>query len=581
MNDFMAQLLDPLSPMLEQFHFLRPLWLLVLVPALAMLLVFAWRDDVRRRWQGTIAPHLLDALVVDRRRRWSIQPVHLTVAMLALGAVAMAGPTWRQELPPFLEEKAPLAIAIDLGRSMDAIDVSPTRLERAKLKVKALLDRRDGARTALYAYAGSTHLVMPLTDDSKLLQTFVDALQTRIMPAQGKDTALALKTISDALAKEDTPGTILFITDGVEPSAIAAFKAQAEGDGALPVVLGVGTTQGGPVRQVAADGSSAGGGFAQGPGGQRLFARLDMAALNRLKSEADIPLATLTPDSDDDVRWVQRHVQSHLAQKQAETHARWKDEGWWLCIPIALLSALWFRKGWTVRWAAGVLLAWGLTAQPIDSMAAEPAASAASAAVSASPTQGLKQWWMDLWLTRDQQGRLAFDRGDYASAAAQFDDPMWRGIALYRAGRYRDAVQSFALVDSAESNFNQGNALAHQGQFVAAVQRYSQALVQRPNWPEATANLALVKGLIPPDKKDDDDDDDQENKPNKGDEIKFDGKDEKGKQQTLVATRQSADTWMRAIQTSPTDLLARQFQLQHQQPKAAPASPTAPAAARK
>jgi Ca-activated chloride channel family protein len=87
--------------------------------------------------------------------------------------------------------------------------------------------------------------------------------------------------------------------------------------------------------------------------------------------------------------------------------------------------------------------------------------------------------------------------------------------------------------------------------------------------------------LIPPDKKDDDDDDDQENKPNKGDEIKFDGKDEKGKQQTLVATRQSADTWMRAIQTSPTDLLARQFQLQHQQPKAAPASPTAPAAARK
>lgn len=566
MDDFLALAIEPF---IAQFHFLRPLWLLVLLPTLALLLVFAWRDDVRRRWQGTIAAHLLDALVVERRRSLRIQPVHLTVAMLALGAVALAGPTWRQELPPFLEEKAPLAIAIDLGRTMDAIDVSPTRLERAKLKVKALLDRRDGARTALYAYAGSTHLVMPLTDDTKLLQTFVDSLQTRIMPVQGKDTALALKTISTALDKEDTPGTMLFITDGVETSAMAAFKVQTSGNGALPVVLGVGTTQGGPVRQ-GADGK----GFVEDASGQRLFARLDTAALNRLKSEADVPLATITPDSDDDVRWVQRHVQSHLAQKQAETHARWKDEGWWLCIPIALLSALWFRKGWTVRWASAVLLALGLGAHQPEAAAAEPTpAPTVAAPLSVEPS--VRQWFIDLWLTRDQQGRLAFGKGRYAEAAALFDDPMWRGVAAYRAGRYNDAVQSFALVDSPESNFNQGNALALQGHFAPAVQRYKQALKQRPHWTEAEANMALVQALIPPDKKDKDDDDDQEQQPNKGDQIKFDGKDDKGKQQMLVATRQSADTWMRAIQTSPTDLLARQFLLQTQKDKRAP--PAAPA----
>ncbi len=536
---------------LTQFHFLRLWWLAVLLPAALLLLAFNWRDDVRRRWQGTIAPHLLDALVVEQSRGWRLQPLHLTVAMLVLGAVALAGPAWRRELPPFLEDKAPLAVAIDLGRTMDAIDVSPTRLERAKLKLKALLERREGARTALYAYAGSTHLVLPLTEDAKLLETFVDALQTRIMPIQGKDTALALKTIAATLDKEDVPGTILFMTDGVEPAAIAAFKAQVDGDGALPVVLGIGTAQGGPVRDEH--------GFVEDAGGQRLFARLDVAALDRLKRETDVPLATVTPDSDDDIRWVQRHVQSHLAQKQAETHARWKDEGWWLCIPIALLSALWFRKGWTIRWAAALLLALGLAGPQRETWAAEPAPPA---------TETIGRRFVDLWLTRDQQGRMAFQRGNYAEAAALFDDPMWRGIAFYRAGRYDDAVQSFARIDSPESDFNQGNALAQHGEFEPAAQRYEQALKRRPKWPAAEANLALVRKLIPPDEKQDPD---QELQPAAGDKFQFDRKGGGAQMQSTVSTEQSTEMWMRAIQTSPTDLLAREFELQNER-RAAPAT---------
>ncbi|MBB3179248.1 VWA domain-containing protein [Variovorax sp. Sphag1AA] len=540
---------------LAQFHFLRPVWLWVLVPTAALWWLMGWRGDVRRRWQGTIAPHLLDALVVRRQAGQVIRPVHLTVAILAIGALAMAGPTWEQERPPFLEDKAPLAVAIDLGREMDAIDVSPTRLERAKLKLKALLARRDGARTAIYAYAGSTHLVLPLTEDAKLLQTFVDALETRIMPVKGKNTVLALKTIDADLAKEETPGTILFLTDGVEPAAFAAFKAQVDSGRALPVVLGIGTAQGGPLRE--------GDGFVE-EGGQRVFARLDVAALKRLQSDADVPVATVTLDGDDDVRWVQRHVQAHLAQKQAETHARWKDQGWWLCIPLAVLGALWFRKGWTIRWAAAVLVALVMSAPPHDALAAdaEPA-----------PTDTSKHF-IDWWLTRDQQGRLAFQQGRYADAAARFEDPMWRGIALYRAGRYGEAVQSFALVDSAESDFNQGNALALQGRFAPAVTRYQEALKRRPDWAEAKANLEKVRKMIPPNE--DEQQQDEELKPNKGDQIKEDKKDKGGEMQVMMASEQSTETWMRAIQTSPTELLARKFALQRERPPSPPSTGKGP-----
>ena len=164
--------------MIADFHFLRPEWLWGFVGAAILFWVVSRREDVRARWGSIISPHLLDHLIVDRREHRRLRPVHLTAALMALGSIAAAGPTFERERPPFLQDKAPLAIAIDLSRTMDAIDVSPTRLERAKLKVRDLLALRPGARTAIFAYAGSAHLVLPLTDDSNLIETYVDSLAT-------------------------------------------------------------------------------------------------------------------------------------------------------------------------------------------------------------------------------------------------------------------------------------------------------------------------------------------------------------------------------------------------------------------
>ncbi|GLC92097.1 membrane protein [Cupriavidus sp. TA19] len=548
--------MQPLADSLVHFHFLRPAWLLVLLPAVLLVWLVRRRGDVRRRWRQAIAPHLLDALMLGERRHLALRPVHLTALLLALGAIALAGPAWRQERPPFLDDKAPLAIAIDLSRTMDAVDVTPTRLERAKLKVKALLARRDGGRTAIYAYAGSTHLVLPLTDDNELLQTFVDALQTRIMPAPGRDMALALRTIDKDLAREPVPGTILFITDAVEPAASAAFRAQAAGGRSQPVVLAIGTEQGGPLR-------NAEGGFVE-QDGARMFARLDVAALRRFGDDSGVPVATFTPGSDDDVAWVQRHVQAHLERMQATDRTRWQDEGWWLTLPIAVLAALWFRKGWTVRWIASLLVAVALAAPP--GVQAQPA----------QPSDSTRPWrFADLWLTHDQQGRRAFGQGDFARAAVLFDDPMWRGIAQYRASQYAQAVQSFALVDSPQSDYNQGNALARQGQYTQAAARYRQALKRQPQWPAAAANLALMEKLLARQKpaKEKDPDDQEEPPDVPPDEIKYDAgrPPRQGGQTMQVGRTQDAEMWMRAIRTSPTDLLQRKFALQHA-PSAQPAS---------
>jgi Ca-activated chloride channel family protein len=508
-----------------EFHFLRPAWLLALPVALALAWIVARRQDVRSRWRGLIEPQLLDHLVVDPRARWRVRPVYATVVAIIVGAIAVAGPTWKRERPPFVEDKAPLAIAIDLSQTMDAIDVTPTRLERAKLKVQDLLALRPGARTALFAYAGSAHLVLPLTDDAALIRTYLDSLATDLIRPGRKDTAEALRVVDESLVRELVPGTILLLTDGVEPAAFDAFQHHTGKDQLM--VLGIGTERGGPVRTGPES-------FLEDATGRRVFTRLDVAELRRLKS-AGVEVATVTTD-DSDVKWVERHVQTHLAQKQAEAATRWQDEGWWLVLPIGLLAALWFRRGWTIRWVSVLLIALGA------------GASEARAADLLGP-----------WLTPDQQGRFYFQRGDYTRAAAHFADPAWKGVALYRAGQFAEAIDAFALVNTPESYFNQGNALAHLGKYPQAVKSYQKALEGRPGWPEAKRNLELVQKLIPPPKKEDY----GEATTLGADQIKFDEMGKKGKLgSTGLSAEQTAEMWMRNIQTSPAELLQRKFALE-------------------
>jgi Ca-activated chloride channel family protein len=516
------------------FHFLRPWWLLPILAAFALAWTISRREDVRSRWRGMIAPSLLDHLVVEGGTARRFRPVYLVSAAIALGAIAAAGPTIDRERPPFVDDKAPLAIVIDLSQTMDAIDISPTRLERAKLKIQDLLKRRQGARTAVFAYAGSAHMVLPLTDDATLVQTYVNSLATRIMPVTGKDSGKALRTVQTALASEDMPGTILFMTDGVEPAAFDTFS-QNSGDDEI-IVLGIGTEQGGPVK-------TGEGQFLTDSGGARVFAKMDVDQLHKLQSEAGVQVATVSLD-DSDVDWIERRIRSHLEQKQGEGEYRWRDLGWWLTIPLALLAALWFRRGWSVHWAGAILLGFALLV-PVRSYA------------QTSPL-------MDMWLTHDQQGRLAFDKGDFGAAATDFDDPMWRGAALYRAGEFADAVDAFAQVDTAESYYDQGNALAYLDRLPEAAASYQQALKRRPDWPEALANLAIIQKLIAKREKDENDEAQEPN--DKPDQIQFDDKGKKGKEGTVNLAAQTAEMWMRNIQVSPTDLLAHKFAIEAREP---------------
>ncbi len=171
-------------------------------------------------------------------------------------------------------------------------------------------------------------------------------------------------------------------------------------------------------------------------------------------------------------------------------------------------------------------------------------------------------------MTHDQQGRYYFEHSEYQKAAARFDDPMWRGIALVKAADYENALNAFVLSDSAESFYDQGNALAHLGKYPEAIAAYRQALERRHPWVEAQENLALVQTLLPREDAQKKDDEEQEIPPNlPPDQVKFDEKGKKGSKARVqqLDPKKMADIWLRNIQATPADFLRRRFAIQQTQ----------------
>ncbi|MCD0506048.1 vWA domain-containing protein [Bordetella petrii] len=490
---------------LSAFHFLRPWWLLVL--PLAGLLGGARRGERASLARGSgIAAELLPYLTVRAAGSRGPRPIDLLAAMMALGALALAGPAWERDEPAYLDNVAPLIVAVDLSPSMDGADVPPTRLEAAKHTVRDLAARRAGAKTGLIAYAGSSHLVLPPTDDGNLLDLFAQALSTDLTDNAGRDAAGAIALAARVLQAERAGGTLLLLTDGVDTQQLDPVREHAQAARDMQVLL-----------------------MAVGQAG------LDADGLRDLAGAAGASLGSLT-GGPDDLDWIALHAQQHfrVVQDAQSGQIHWKDAGYWLCWPLALLALLAVRRGWNVAWAAGVLIAVLATAAP-------PPAQAGPVA--------------DAFLTADQQGRLAFEQGRYEAAAAHFRDPYWKGRAAYQAGNYKAALNAFSTLPTAEGYFYAGNTQVRLHQYDAALAAYDQALALKPDWQPAMVNRDIVARLL------DAMSQEQQGQPVEPPDRSIQDKSAQAGKMTRVQGGQalSEDAWLRNLTVSPARFLRGKF----------------------
>src|SRR5512137_372571 len=98
-------------PNFSNFHFLRPMWFWVLVPAVGLWVLMLLEQAKSYRWRSVIAPHLLKHLVHHPRRRSWMRPTLVALPCFVVSTLSLAGPTWERQETPFVQDEAPLVLA--------------------------------------------------------------------------------------------------------------------------------------------------------------------------------------------------------------------------------------------------------------------------------------------------------------------------------------------------------------------------------------------------------------------------------------------------------------------------------------
>lgn len=427
----------------SELHFLRPdgLWLLVALPLIVAVSIYRQRRS--DAWRQAVDAHLLSHLLAGEGKRRTRLPWALLLGW-TLAALAMAGPSWRQQAQPIHQASAPLVVVLDLSSRITATDLPPSRLLQARAKIGALLRARQGGQVGLVVYADDAYTVAPLTDDAANVALYLDALAPEVMPRDGQradrgiDWAVRLLRQTGALR-----GQILLVSDQADSEAALA-ATQARGLGLQVSVLGLGTPSGAAYR----DGQ-----------GQIAQAALDETSLRAVATAGGGRYQRIASD-DRDLKALDVLDASDGGALQRPGQARqWQDEGYWLLPPVMLLALLAFRR----RAVLAAVLAVGLL--PLSGqLQAQPRAPMAA------PTAGT------MWERADQR--------EHARLA--------EGVQAYRQGDFATARKQFEGIDSDAGWYNLGNVLARQGDYDGAIAAYDKALARHPQMADAVANRAVV-----------------------------------------------------------------------------------------
>lgn len=231
-------------------HFALPslLWLLLLVPLLAVFLVWAWRTKERLIAQF-VQSRLLAQLTVGVSKTRQKVRLALLVSAVGLAVFALARPQWGFSWEEVSQKGLDIVVAIDTSRSMLAADIPPNRLERAKLAAMDLMKLAKSDRLGLVAFAGSSFLQCPLTLDEEAFRQGVAALDVNIIPQGGTAIAETIQTALSAFKDGDNHKILVLFTDGEDHEAGVLEAAKAASDKGLRIfTIGVGSAAGELIR---------------------------------------------------------------------------------------------------------------------------------------------------------------------------------------------------------------------------------------------------------------------------------------------------------------------------------------------
>ena len=453
--------------MLEDFVFLRP-WALWFLPLAALIywLLLSRQQSNDHNLSAWIDPELLPHLSLSsgsgRNARWLGGAL---AALWLLACLALAAPSWNSKEVPLQRNEQPLLVLLDLSWSMNATDLQPDRITRARFKIEDLLLSRKEGLTGLIVYSGSAHLAVPLSSDRETILNLLPDLRPGIMPVNGSNLdqalELALGTLVNAGYADD--GHLLIFTDGVADNIAQASAEILQNSPTRVNIIALGEEGGEPIPIRSGDS------FVRDAQGQLVLTSSDWSGLEYLRDNTSASLQAMRLDSldIDSVLTALGSSNEDLARQLAIR----EDQSYWL---VALALPLW-------------LLAWIFGRNALLSVGAllllwSPDASA------------------DAFRNQDQQALQLLRAEQYDEAAELFQSPDWRGYARIQQGEYATALEELQELQDPNSVYNRANARLKSLQVTEAISDYQQ-LLEQSELPEAIRadaehNLAIAEQML-------------------------------------------------------------------------------------
>lgn len=415
----------------QDFHFLRPWWLLGLIIPAAVYVFIYKNSQIQSAWQKVCDKNLLDYLLIKNNGTKGYK-ASVSAALITLFLVmALAGPTWLKKENPALSVENPVMILLNMSGEMWNKDVSPSRIERAKYVIKDLTKSLKNTESGLIVYSKEPFMITPLTEDTSLIDNIMSALQLDIMPQDGDRLDRAIELAVSRMQKTGLPhGNLIVITSNAGERFDAALTgaSQASDAGFDVNIVNISKTTNDKLQMVADKGNG-------------LY-------LNYQQS-----LAPLVQKIND--------ITAKEIKQSKNMQTVWEDMGWYLLWLPALLFLFSFRRG-------AFVIIWGCFFNIYTAEAS--------------------------WFLNDNQEALHdFEKQNYAEAAEKFTDTQWKGAAAYKNGDYEAAYENFLQKADATALYNQGNALAKGGKIAEAIKKYEEALQKQPDFADAKFNLEYLK----------------------------------------------------------------------------------------
>ena len=493
-------------------HFARPELLNLLWGMPLLGLFFAWSLRRRRKaLERLISPSLAGALTAEFSRRRAIARAVLELGFFALAVLALARPQWGARLETVRRHGVDVVVALDTSYSMNAEDVAPSRLEKAKSEVRSLIRRLKGDRIGLVVFSGSAVVQCPLTLDYGAANLFLDAVAAGMVPEPGTALAPAITTATSAFSsKERKYKVLVVVTDGEDlEGEVDTAARSAKEQGVVIFTVGVGTPEGRPipVRDEKGDVVE----YRKDPNGQVVLSRLDERTLARVALEtggryyrATTSEGELEAIYDEVSRFEKKELESKLFQNFEDRFQ------YPLSIAVALLIVRlsMSERRRRVRIRLGVLEDRSCQLPGRGSLESMVSKTAFLALLLLLPVPSVRA---DSAASRNREGNRLFREKSYEEAEKAYLEARAKaperpelqynlGNALVKQKKYEPALQSLRNAISrggrglsSSAWFNTGNALFETGKYGDAVSAYIESLRLDPADRDAKHNLELAR----------------------------------------------------------------------------------------